>query len=87
MGQWFVGLHVFLGLMADPGRFIRFGRIPALASHHFVTLPSKMLSEQNRPTRDRENRDQHPMKSSELANGENCIALRQLLQNRKLRHL
>jgi len=27
------------------------------------------------------------MKSSELSNGENCIALRQLLQNRKLRHL
>jgi len=27
-----------------------------------------------------------PMKSSELYNGENCIALRQLLQNRKLRH-
>jgi len=27
------------------------------------------------------------MKSSELSNGENRIALRQLLQNRKLRHL
>jgi len=27
------------------------------------------------------------MKSSELFNGENLIALRQLLQNRKLRHL
>jgi len=27
------------------------------------------------------------MKSSELSNGENHIALRQLLQNRKLRHL
>ena len=27
------------------------------------------------------------MKSSELSNGENCIALRQVLQNRKLRHL
>ena len=27
------------------------------------------------------------MKSSELCNGENRIALRQLLQNRKLRHL
>jgi len=27
------------------------------------------------------------MKSSELSNGENIIALRQLLQNRKLRHL
>jgi len=27
------------------------------------------------------------MKSSELSNGENGIALRQLLQNRKLRHL
>jgi len=26
------------------------------------------------------------MKSSELSNGENCIALRQLLENRKLRH-
>ena len=28
-----------------------------------------------------------PMKSSELSNGENRIALRQLLQNRKWRHL
>jgi len=28
-----------------------------------------------------------PMKSCELSNGENRIALRQLLQNRKLRHL
>jgi len=27
------------------------------------------------------------MKSSELSNGENGIALRELLQNRKLRHL
>jgi len=27
------------------------------------------------------------MKSSELSNGENRIALQQLLQNRKLRHL
>jgi len=27
------------------------------------------------------------MKSSELSNGESRIALRQLLQNRKLRHL
>jgi len=27
------------------------------------------------------------MKSSELSNGENCIAVRQLLQNQKLRHL
>ena len=27
------------------------------------------------------------MKSSEQSNGENCVALRQLLQNRKLRHL
>jgi len=27
------------------------------------------------------------MQSSELSNGENRIALRQLLQNRKLRHL
>ena len=38
--------------------------------------------------RDREKRrPPRPMKSSELANGENRIALRQLLQNRKLRHL
>ena len=28
-------------------------------------------------------RPPRPMKSSELSNGENCIALRQLLQNRK----
>jgi len=28
-----------------------------------------------------------PMKSSELSNGENRIALRQLLQNRKVHHL
>jgi len=32
-------------------------------------------------------RPPRPMKSSELSNGENRIALRQLLQNRKLRHL
>ena len=38
--------------------------------------------------RDRENRrPPRPMKSSELSNGENRIALRQLLQNRKLHHL
>jgi len=37
---------------------------------------------------DREKRrPPRPMKSSELSNGENCIALRQLLQNRNLRHL
>ena len=37
--------------------------------------------------RDREKRrPPHAMKSSELSNGENCIALRQLLQNRKWRH-
>ena len=34
-----------------------------------------------------ENRPPRPMKSSELSNGENRIALQQLLQNRKLRHL
>jgi len=32
-------------------------------------------------------RPPRPMKSSELSNGENRIGLRQLLQNRKLRHL
>jgi len=32
-------------------------------------------------------RPPRPMKSSELSNGENRIAIRQLLQNRKLRHL
>jgi len=38
--------------------------------------------------RDREKRrPPRPMKSPELSNGENRIALRQLLQNRKLRHL
>jgi len=38
--------------------------------------------------RDREKwRPPRPMKSSELSNGENRIALRQLLQNRQLRHL
>ena len=38
--------------------------------------------------RDRQKRrPPHVMKSSELSNGENRIALRQLLQNRKLRHL
>ena len=38
--------------------------------------------------RDRQKRrPPRAMKSSELSNGENCIALRQLLQNRKLRHL
>ena len=40
-----------------------------------------------RKLRDRVKRRPHrPMKSSELSNGENRIALRQLLQNRKLRH-
>jgi len=34
-----------------------------------------------------ETRPHRPMKSSELSNGENRIALRQLLQNRKLFHL
>ena len=39
-------------------------------------------------TTDREKRrPPRPMKSSELSNGENRIALRQRLQNRKLRHL
>ena len=38
--------------------------------------------------RDREKRrPPRPMKSSELSNGENRIALRELLQNRTLRHL
>jgi len=38
--------------------------------------------------RDREKRrPPRPMKSSQLSNGENGIAQRQLLQNRKLRHL
>ena len=38
--------------------------------------------------RDRQKRrPPRAMKSSELSNGENRIALRQLLQNRKLRHL
>jgi len=38
--------------------------------------------------RDRQKwRPPRAMKSSELSNGENLIALRQLLQNRKLRHL
>ena len=38
--------------------------------------------------RDREKRrPPRRMKSSELSNGENGIALRRLLQNRKLRHL
>ena len=38
--------------------------------------------------RDREKRrPPRPMKSCELSSGENRIALRQLLQNRKLRHL
>ena len=35
----------------------------------------------------KKNGDHLPTKSSELSNGENRIALRQLLQNRKLRHL
>jgi len=33
------------------------------------------------------NGDHLPMKSSELSNGENRIAVRQRLQNRRLRHL
>ena len=42
----------------------------------------------NRKLRDTEKRrPPRPMKSSDLSNGENRIPLRQVLQNRKLRHL
>jgi len=51
--------------------------------------PHRSLWRHNSETiRDREKRrPPRPMKSPELSNGENRIALRQRLQNRKLRHL
>ena len=46
-----------------------------------------LLRHNSETIRDRKKRRPHRrMKSSELSNGENRIALRQLLQNRKLRH-
>jgi len=60
--------------------------------HHYTTtfanLEITSLWRHNSETiRDRENRrPPRVMKSSELANGENRIALRQLLQKRKRRH-
>ena len=42
------------------------------------------IDHNSKTIRDREKRRPHrPIKSSELSNGENCMALRQLLQNRK----
>jgi len=54
----------------------------------FANLEIASLWRHNAETiRDREKRrPPRAMKSSELANGENCIALRHLLQNRKWRH-
>ena len=60
--------------------------------HHctttFANVEITSLWHHNSETiRDRQKRRPHRgMKSSELSNGENCIALRQLLQNRKLCH-
>ena len=60
--------------------------------HHctttFANVEITSLWRHNSETiRDREKRrPPRPMKSSELSNGENRIAVRQLLQNRKLRH-
>jgi len=55
--------------------------------HLMITQP-QLMSKLAAMLRDREKRRPPcAMKSSELSNGENRIALRQLLQNRKLRHL
>ena len=51
----------------------------AIRIAHYDVITRKLHREKRRPPR--------PMKSSELSNGENRITLRQLLQNRKLRHL
>ena len=53
--------------------------ITSLWRHWWRNLETIRDRQKRRPPR--------AMKSSELSNGENCIALRQLLQNRKLRHL
>ena len=51
-------------------------------------IMTSLMTHTSETIRDREKRrPPRPMKSSELSNGENHIALRQLLQNRKLRHL
>jgi len=57
----------------------------AIRIAHYDVIDDVINSE---TIRDREKRRApRPMKLSELSNGENRIALRQLLQNRKLRHL
>jgi len=61
---------------------------PHRCTTFFANLEITSLWRHNSETiRDRQKRRPHwLMKSSELSNGENRIALRQLLQNRKLRH-
>ena len=65
---------------------------PHRSTTTFANLEITSLWRHNSETiRDREKRREkrrppRPMKSSELANGENRIAVRQLLQNRKWRH-
>ena len=58
----------------------------AIRIDHYDVIDDVITREKT--TRDREKRrPPRPIKSSELSNGDNRIALRQLLQNRKLRHL
>jgi len=60
----------------------------AIRIAHYDVIDDVIMTSNSETTRDREKRrPPRPMKSSELSNGENRIALRQLLQNRKLRHL
>jgi len=59
-----------------------------LANLEITSLWHHWWRHNSETTKDREKRrPPRCMKSSELSNGENRIALRQLLQNRKLRHL
>ena len=60
-----------------PGGAIRIAHYDVIDD--IITRKQLRDSEKRRPPR--------RMKSSELSNGGNRIALRQLLQNRKLRHL
>jgi len=54
---------------------------------HYDVIDDVIWRHKSETIRDRQKRRPHRrMKSSELSNGENRITLRQLLQNRKLRH-
>ena len=75
-----------------PGHIVWRGCNPHRSTTTFTNLEITPLwrhwwRHNSETTRDRENRrPPRPVKSSELSNGENRIALRQLLQNRKWRH-